>query len=152
MKIPGQRSRIRVRNSKKERFTPKMVSGGSQNEVQLGSPRPQDWGIEDLPPMNLSDFPPYRPGEPLEEYLRRTLAEPKVSLGALSRWLRMQRTALYKIKNGGGAALETTVRFGALSGALLNDEPTRSLMSQVGLLDVAEDGWLRKAVEDGTVK
>lgn len=103
--------------------------------------------------MDLSDFPPYRPGEALEAYLRRTLMDPKVSVGALSRWLRMQRAALYKIKSGGGAALETTVRFGALSGVLLNDEPTRALMSQVGLLDVAEDGWfLRKAVEDGTVK
>jgi hypothetical protein len=105
-------------------------------------------GFEDLPRMKLTDFPPYEDGESLEVYLRRSLHTDAVSIGALARYLTVERGALYKIKNGGGAAPETLVRFGAMLGVIPDwrdqkpgDRPPVDLLALLGLVAPAEHGW-----------
>lgn len=98
--------------------------------------------------MKLTDFPPHLDGEPLEAYLRRSCHTDAVSIGALARYLDIERGALYKIKRGGGAAPETLVRFGAMLGLIPDwrdlkpdDRPVVDLLTLLGLVAPAEHGW-----------
>lgn len=95
--------------------------------------------------MDLRAFPVRVAGEPLIDYLRRSLDSDDVSIGTLARHLDMQRVALYKIKNGGGADLRTLTRFGALVGAMKRDKETLALMDALGLRADAEKGWETRA-------
>lgn len=100
---------------------------------------------EELPHVDLSVFPARDPAESLESYLRRCLHCREVSIGALARHLDMQRVALYQIRDGGGAAPKTLIRFGALMGELENDAPTREFLRALGFLEFAEAGWKSRA-------
>lgn len=91
--------------------------------------------------MKLSEIPRREAGEGLEDYMRRALNAPSVSIGDLARWMDVQRVALYQIKRGGGAAIGTITKFGALTGVVVRDGATIENLSLFGLLGYAEAGW-----------
>lgn len=91
--------------------------------------------------MKLSEIPRHEPGEGLEEYLRRVLNTPSVSIGDLARWMDVQRTALYKIQAGGGASIGTSTKFGALTGVLQRTPERLETLNLFGTREAAEAGW-----------
>lgn len=91
--------------------------------------------------MKLRDIPRPETDESLEGYLRRVLNTPKVSTGELARWLDVQRMALYKIRAGGGAAIGTITRFGALTGVLERTPERLETLNLFGTREAAEAGW-----------
>lgn len=91
--------------------------------------------------MKLSEIPRHQAGEGLEEYLRRVLNAPSVSIGDLARWMDVQRVALYKIKRGGGAAFGTLTKFGALTGVLERTSGRIADLNLFGVREQAEAGW-----------
>lgn len=91
--------------------------------------------------MKLSEIPRHETGEGLEDYMRRVLNAPSVSIGDLARWMDVQRVALYNIKKGGGAAFETQAKFGALTGALKRTPDRLETLNLFGAMEHAEAGW-----------
>lgn len=95
--------------------------------------------------MPFRTIPAHEDGEGLEDYMRRVLNTRGVSVGAMARHMDVQRAALYKIKDGGGATMATITRFGALVGVLPRDADTLATMKLFGVLDAAEAGWTTRA-------
>lgn len=100
--------------------------------------------VEELPVLDISTFPPVIPGETVNAYLLRCLSG-GVSKGGLARHLDVQRTFLYQVLDGSGVAPKTLTRFGALVGMLVDDQPTRELLTKLDLIEPAELGWKSRA-------
>lgn len=99
----------------------------------------------DTLPLTL---PPHEAGERLEDYLRRCIRAPEVNTTTLARAMGLNRTGLYRIRDGAGQASPSTLaRFGALSGVLQNTESVREFLALLRLLEAAEVGW---AAQSGT--
>lgn len=87
-------------------------------------------------------LPPHESGERLEVYLRRCMADPQVNTTALARAMGLNRTGLYRIRDGTGQASPPTLaRFGAVAGVLKDTPEVRKTLSLLRLLEHAEVGW-----------
>lgn len=98
--------------------------------------------------FDINSLPPAHQGETIEDYFRRCL-EAGASILAISRVLNVQRAGLYKKKDGGGMAALGQARFGALVGLLEPVAETKQLLSLLGLLDAAEEGWRLRSIHLG---
>lgn len=103
--------------------------------------------------MEKLSLPLYQPDEKLEDYLRRCMADPGTNTTALARAMGLNRTGLYRIRDGTGQASPPTLtRFGAVSGVLKDTPETRETLTLLRLLDHAEIGWRAQAGTVGEVK
>lgn len=95
------------------------------------------------------ELPKYTASQPLDAYLRQCMTDTAVNKTALADALGLNRSGLYQILNGAQPTPRTLTRFGAFTGAFSDTPQTREMLTMLGLLAFAEEGWRSRLTLSG---